>query len=810
LLSNVMKKEFIILDGAMGTMLQKRSKNAGLSMETICFSDEHAVEEVHRMYIESGSDMIYTNTLCANATKLEGTGISPAELISKAVEIARRAAKGTDVLVALDVGAIGDLMEPAGDLTFERAYSMFAEQVIAGEKAGADLIVFETMSDLYEVKAGVLAAKENTSLPVFVTMTFGESKRTFTGCDVRSMACTLQGLGVDAVGINCSLGPKEIYPIAADLSHYTSLPIIIKPNAGLPDPITGEFNVDPDQFADEMIKYAQLGVRFVGGCCGAGPEYIKLLKQRFEKVERPVSQYFPGTRFCTPTNVVELDRVRVVGENINPTGKKPLQDALKSGDMSYVEQLAVAQAEAGADLLDVNVGVPGIDGQTTMANAIKAIQGVTTLPLVIDSTDPKVLESGLRAYNGKPLVNSVTGEAKSIEYVLPLVKKYGAAVIGLTLDENGIPTLAEDRVRIAEKILNACNSYGIAKEDLIIDCLVLTASAQQSSAMETLRAAKMVKEKLGLKTCLGISNISYGLPQREIVNRTYLALALNHGIDMVIINPTCTSMMDTIYAYRLLTGTDQDLMSFLDYMSANYNTGSSLEVKGDKTFRFDEHSNLDNSRSSITSDLCDILQRAVLRGLKEDATQITSELLNSMGATEIIDGCLVPALDNVGKLYETGDIFLPQLLKSADAAGAAFDIIRDSLKGQGTPSASKGKILLATVQGDIHDIGKNIVKAMLENYGYTVIDLGKDVSPDTIVDTAISEDIRLIGLSALMTTTAEFIGKTVERLRESGHECKVMAGGAVLTEEYAKKLGADFYAKDAAESLRIAKDFFGK
>jgi len=809
MLTEMMKKEFIILDGAMGTLLQKRVKKTGQPLETVCFSDERAVEDIHRMYIECGSDMIYTNTLCANAIKLKGTGISPAELISKAVEIARRAVKGTDALVALDIGAIGELMEPAGELTFELAYRLFSEQVKAGEKAGADLIVFETMSDLLEVKAGVLAAKENTSLPVFVTMTFGENKRTYTGCDVRAMACTLQGLGADAIGINCSLGPKEIYPIAADLSRYTSLPIIIKPNAGLPDPISGMFTVGPEEFADEMVKYADLGVRFVGGCCGTGPEYIKLLRQRFGKLKRQASHYVPATRVCTPTNVVELDRVRVIGECINPTGRAPLQDALKSSDMSLVEQLAVDQAEAGADFLDVNVGVPGIDASAAMADAVRAVQAVTTLPLVIDSSDPHVLESGLRIYNGKPIVNSVTGEAKSIETVLPLVKKYGAAVIGLTLDENGIPPLAEDRLRIARKILDACMRYGIPKEDLIIDCLVLTVSTQQNSATETLRAAKMVKDKLGVKTCLGISNISFGMPGREVVNRTYLSLALSHGVDMVIVNPSCASMMDTIYAYRLLTGNDKDMLEYLDHMSERKDQVNILDNITGEVNSADTSSRQDNSKISDISDLFIGLERAVIRGLKDEAAGYASELLNHAEATEIIDRCLVPALDKTGKLYENGDIFLPQLMRSADSAGAAFDIIRDHLKRKGISSRSKGKILLATVQGDIHDIGKNIVKALLENYGYTVIDLGKDVSPDTVVEAAVRENIKLIGLSALMTTTAEYIGKTIQRLREVGHECKVMAGGAVLTEEYARKLGADFYAKDAADGLRIAAEIYG-
>lgn len=797
--ADLLKKEFIFLDGAMGTMLQKYGLKRGQTSESMCFTNEQAVEYIHRCYVESGSDIIYTNTLCANAIKLEGSGVSPAKLIDKAVKIAKRATAGKDTLVALDIGSIGILMEPSGSLIFDRAYELFAEQVVAGENAGADLVVFETMSDLYEVKAAVLAAKENTTLPVFVTMTFDENGRTFTGCDVRAMACTLEGLGADAIGINCSLGPKEVYSIAAELSSRTSLPIIIKPNAGLPDPVTGEFHVGSDEFADEMLRFLELGVQIIGGCCGTDPSYISALKNRFTNVKRKEVKYQPRTCFCSPTKVVSLDKFCIIGECINPTGKVSVQEALISGDMTYIEELASAQTEAGADMLDINVGFPGIDGPSAMVNAIKAVQSVSSLPVSIDSSDPDVLEAALRAYNGKPLVNSVTGETKSLQRILPLIKKYGAAVIGLTLDEDGIPGTAEGRVSIAQKIMNACLEYGIPKENLIIDCLVLTASTEQKSATETLRAVKVVKEQLGLATSLGISNISFGLPRRELLNSTYLTVARNYGLDMAIINPQEPSMMEAVFSYNLLFGSEDDIQKYLDN-TVPQSRASSVTKK--QIFLTRDDSETD------TPDKCAELRLAITRGLVDQASQAAKKLLETIGEVEIIDRCIVPSLDNVGRLYESGEIFLPQMLKSSDAAGAAFDVLRASLKSKGSGSASKGKVLLATVHGDIHDIGKNIVKAMLENYGYHVVDLGKDVAPERIVDTAIDEDIRLIGLSALMTTTAENIGETVDMLRQKGHDCKVMVGGAVLTEDYARKLGADFYGKDASEALRIVKSFF--
>lgn len=784
---DLLKKKFVFLDGAMGTMLQERGIVTAVGSEMACMTHEKTVEEIHRKYIESGSDIIYTNTLCANSYKLRHTGVSASDLIDKAVKIAKRACKGTDTLVALDIGPIGRIMEPAGDLTFSEAYEMFSEQVTAGERAGADLVVFETMSDLYEVKAAVLAAKEKTSLPVIVTMTFGENHRTYTGCDVKAMACMLEGMGVEAVGINCSLGPKEVYPIAKELAQFTPLPLIIKPNAGLPDPLTGSFCVGPDEFAEEMAVFAGLGVQFVGGCCGTSPEYIKNLKSKFDCLERYERKHVPVTRFCSQTKVVSLDKVLIVGERINPTGKPVIRDALLTGDLSSIGSQAVLQAENGADILDVNVGFPGIDEPRVMAEVVRSLQSVTNLPLQIDSSNADAIEAGLRAYCGKAIVNSVNGKADVLDRILPIVKKHGAAVIGLTLDENGIPEKAEDRLAIAEKILNAALRYGISKENVIIDCLVMTISAQQESAAETLKAARLVKEKLGLRTILGISNISFGLPNRELLDHTFLTLALGQGIDMAIVNPNADTIIDAVYAHNAIFGKDEGSAAFLKRY-AGMKTEENIKQSGDPKAA---------------------LEHAVINGLKEEADKAAALLLDKHEETLIIDEVLIPALDKVGKLYETGEVFLPQLLRSAGAAGEAFERIKESIRGKGVRQVSKGKILLATVKGDIHDIGKNIVKVLLENYGFTVYDLGKDVPPERIADTAIRENIGLIGLSALMTTTAENIGLTVEAIRKSGHKCGIMAGGAVLTEEYARRMGADFYARDAREAVRIAKEFFG-
>lgn len=820
LLQDISDNRMIFLDGAMGTMLQNSGLRLGERPEALCITNPDVVEKVHRQYIESGSSIVYANTFGANSHKLEGTGYCTDEIVRAAVTAAKRAASDAsgaekNIYVALDIGPIGELLEPYGTLTFEEAYEIYREMILSGAEAGADLVVFETMTDLYEVKAGVLAAKENCSLPVFVTMTFEASGRTFTGCSVEAMACTLEGLGVDALGINCSLGPDEIFPIAERLADCTSLPLIVKANAGLPDPETGNYDVTPEDFAASMKKYSEIGLKFTGGCCGTTPEYIRALRSVL--ADTPVASRSPQkkSRICTPTSVVTVDGVRVIGERINPTGKKRFRQALIENDMDYIVGQGMEQAEAGADILDVNVGLPEIDEPEMMVRTVKNLQSVLDLPLQLDSSDPEAIEAGLRVYNGKPIVNSVNGEPEVMHRIFPLIRKYGAAVVGLTLDDGGIPAKAEDRFAIAERIVNTALSYGIPKEDVFIDCLTLTVSAQQKEAVETLKAVRMVKERLGVHTVLGVSNISFGLPYRDLINHSFLMLAMGSGLDLPIINPNAESMMNAVMAFNVLDNKDTDSMKYIekfaDYMPpaarniAGSSAGSPLQ---------DSSSSSEPSGSSGTAGSQDhggnLIDHAIDKGLKDQAAKAVEELLKSEDEMTIVNQRLIPALDRVGDRFEKGKIFLPQLLNSAAAASEAFEVIKKKMTSEGTGSGvSKGKIIVATVKGDIHDIGKNIVKVILENYGYHVIDLGRDVPPEDIVRAAKEEDVKLVGLSALMTTTLKSMEDTIAALRASGHNCRIMVGGAVLTPDYAEKIGADFYARDAKESADIAKEVLG-
>ncbi len=797
------EKRIFYLDGAMGTMLQAAGLKLGERPEALCLTDPEVVENVHRLYIESGSDIIYANTFGANAHKLEGTGYTVAEIIPAAIAVAKRAA-GDKAYVALDIGPIGEMLEPYGTLSFESAYDIYKEMIVAGRDAGADLIVFETMTDLYEVRAGVLAAKENCDLPVFVTMSFEKSGRTFTGTCVESMACVLEGLGADAIGINCSLGPDEIYPIAERLAASTDLPLIIKANAGLPDPETGAYNVDAEDFAASMEKFTKLGLRYTGGCCGTDPEYIKSVIAHLSPL--PFEDKIPAekvSRICTPSGVVTIDRVRVIGERINPTGKKRFQQALKEGDIDYILNQGIQQMDAGANILDVNVGLPEIDEPAMMTKVVKNLQSVVDIPLQIDSSDVRAIEAGVRACNGKPIVNSVNGEPEVLERILPIIKKYGAAVVGLTLNSAGIPPTAEERFAIAEYIVNTAISYGIPREDVFIDCLTLTVSAQQAEAAETLKAVRMVRERLGVHTVLGVSNISFGLPYRELINHSFLMLAMGSGLDLPIINPNVESMMNAVMAFNVLNNVDKDSMTYIekfaDYTPPTAGAPSGTNASGGAAA----------ATGSPNGHAPGSIEHAIDKGLKEEAANAVRALLETTDEMTIINERLIPALDSVGERFEKGKIFLPQLLNSAGAANEAFEVIKVRMAKSGGESVSKGKIILATVKGDIHDIGKNIVKVILENYGYTVIDLGRDVDPQIVVDTAIREDVKLIGLSALMTTTLVSMDETIQALRASGHKCKIMVGGAVLTPDYAEKMGADFYARDAKESADIAKKIFG-
>lgn len=778
------ENKFIILDGAMGTQLQAKGLKTGECPELLSITHPEIVEDIHRAYINAGSMIVYTNTFGANSYKLAESGYTVQKVVSASVKVAKNATKGTSALVALDIGPIGKLMEPTGSMSFDEAYNTFKEVVEAGKEA--DLIVFETMTDLAEIKAGVLAVKENSNKPVICTMTFEENMRTFTGCCVSSMAITLEGLGVNAVGVNCSLGPVQLQGVVNELAKWTTLPIIVKPNAGLPDPATGKYNLSPVDFATSIAEnIVPTGALILGGCCGTTPEYIKELTTALSKTEPVKRNNKAVSAVCSATKTVVIDQPRIIGERINPTGKKLFKEALRNNDLDYILTQGIEQVNAGADILDVNVGLPEIDEEKMMVKAVKGLQGVVDVPLQIDSTIPQVLESALRVYSGKPIVNSVNGEEKSLEAVLPLVKKYGASVVGLTLDKDGIPKTAEGRFEIAKKIVERANALGIENKDIYIDCLTLTASAEQEGVTETLNALERVKKELGVKTVLGVSNISFGLPNRELVTSTFLTMALQKGLDLPIINPNVDAMTGAVRAYKLLANIDKNSVEFIK----SYNNAPAK--KQDTT-----------AKAEIS------LSYAIENGLKKEGALVTEKLLETLTPMDIINQQLIPTLDKAGADFETGKIFLPQLIQSATVAQACFDVIKKKLINENSAPVSKGKIVLATVKGDVHDIGKNIVKVLLENYGYTVIDLGKDVEYEEVVKATIENDVKLVGLSALMTTTLKSMEETIALLRKSC-DCKVMVGGAVLTPEYAEKIGADYYSRDAKESVDIAKKVLG-
>ena len=776
------------LDGAMGTQLQAKGLPAGASPELFMMEHGEVIEEVHAAYIDSGSDIIYTNTFGANAKKLSKSQYTVEDIITRAVQLAKSAAKRrAGVRVALDIGPIGEMLEPNGYLPFEEAYELYRQQVVAGEQAGADLVIFETMSDLYEVKAAMLAAKEHTQLPVFVTMSFEADHRTFTGCTTASFALCAEGLGANAIGINCSLGPDQILPIAEELAAMTNLPLIIKANAGLPDPITNTYSIDAAEYARMLLPYTKLPLAYVGGCCGTTPQFIRELKNTLPKaiaVEKQKRR--SGSYACTPTKCLRIQDVHVIGERINPTGNKRMKAALQEHRLDEILAIAMEEVEGGADILDVNVGLPGINEKEMMVEVIKELQSVIDLPLQIDSTDPAVIQAALRVVNGVAIVNSVNGEAAVMERVLPAVKKYGANVVGLTMDEDGIPESAQKRLEIGARIVETAQLYGIAKENVFLDCLTLTVSVQQSGAKETLKALRAIRQQLGVYTVLGVSNISFGLPSRILLNQSFLTMAMQAGLSMPIMNPNQPAMMAAVRSYRVLQGIDADSQEYIriyaqQKQEVNVETGSS-------------HMRIEES---------------IMRGLKEETRQLCTKLLTEKEPLQIVNEHLIPALDAVGVRYEKKEIYLPQLINAATASQCAFEEIRRAVNSSGMESISKGKIILATVKGDVHDIGKNIVKVVLENYGYQVFDLGKDVPIEAVVETAIKEQVRLIGLSALMTTTLKSMEDTIQALHDSGHDCKIMVGGAVVSAEYAKQIHADYYARDAKESADIAKEVLG-
>lgn len=818
-----LKRDFLVLDGGMGTQLQAMGMELGGIPELLNLTNPSMITRIHSGYVAAGADVVYANTFGANRKKMARTGKSVDELIKAAILNARKSGAS---YVALDIGPIGALLEPVGDLSFDEAYDIFKEEIIAGKDC--DLIVIETMTDLYEAKAAVLAAKENSDKPIVVTMSFEESGRTFTGTDAESFAVTMESLGVDAIGLNCSLGPEALAPIVKKIKDACTLPLVFKPNAGLPDPLTGKYDVDPDEFAAAIKELLPYGIRMAGGCCGTTPDYIMKValavddfrKEIAEKGEANVllERKEPESCICSSRKTVYMDMPRVIGERINPTGKKRFQEALKSGDMDYVLNQAIEQAEAGADILDINVGVPGIDEKKTMVEVIKAVQSVVDLPLQIDSSNPEVIEAALRIYNGKPIINSVNGEKASIDAILPLAAKYGAAVVGLTLDKTGIQKTAMARYAIAERIFRVAVKMGIKPKNIFIDCLTMTASTEQDAVMATLEAMQRVRRELGAKTVLGVSNISFGLPFREQVTTTFLTMALCYGLTLPIINPNVESVMGAVRSFRLLAGYDRNSTEYINAYADYIPEAKRYKPDGNEAAkRVTESKNADKGSAGEREERAvksfgeegRALFNAVVKGLKDEGVILTEECLKKGDSLEIVNEVLIPALDYIGSRFETGKLFLPQLILSASVVQAAGECIKKELAKNGDVAANNGKVVLATVKGDIHDIGKNLVKVLLENYGFTVIDLGKDVSPEKVVEAAMDPEVKLVGLSALMTTTLVSMKETIEKLKEAGVCCKTVVGGAVLTPEYAKEINADYYAKDALDTCNIAREVYG-
>lgn len=760
-------------DGGMGSML---NLSAGELPEKLNINEPERVFAVHKGYADAGADFITANTFGANSLKYDNVP----ELVKAAVELAKKTGKK----VALDIGPTGKLLKPMGDLDFERAVELFSEVIESG-KDGADVVIIETMSDSYELKAAVLAAKEHCDLPVIASMIFDENGRLLTGGDMRSACAMLEGLGADAVGINCGLGPKQMIELVKEMRENTSLPILVMPNAGLPESLDGKtvYNVSPQEFAEDMLTIAKQGVSYLGGCCGTTPEHIRAMIELCKKIPDSIPEKKTDTVVSSYSTAVTIgEKPVVIGERINPTGKKLFKEALRNNDIDYVIKEGLSQQEHGAHILDVNVGLPEIDEVKMLSDAVYNLQSVLPLPLQLDSSDPQALERAMRIYNGKPMVNSVNGKQSSMKEIFPLVKKYGGVVVCLCLDENGIPETAQGRIDIAKKIINTAQEYGIDKKDLVVDALTMTISTNKDNAIETLKAVKYIRNELGVGTVLGVSNISFGLPKREAINTAFFTLALENGLSAGIINPLSESMMNAYYSYNALMGYDDNCAEYIESVTL--------------------------SQTAVSSTSSMDLKTAIIKGMKEDAGSCAKELLKDTQPLDIINEYIIPALDVVGDGFEKNKIFLPQLLMSADSAKEAFNVIREYLVLSGQEKKSENKIVIATVEGDIHDIGKNIVKVLLSNYGFDVIDLGKDVKCEKVLEETIKNDCKLVALSALMTTTVTNMEKTIKLVHENT-DAKVLVGGAVLTKSYAKMIDADYYAKDAMESVRIAKSFFG-
>lgn len=768
-------------DGGAGTLLQSWGLKAGEKPESWNLTHPEKIIEMHRQYLQAGAQIIAACTFGANRLKFDNLE----EIITAAVNNAKTACKGFDAFVALDVGSTGKMLEPLGDLPFEEAVDIYSEVVKLGAKAGADLIFIETMNDSHDAKAALLAAKESCELPVFITCVYDERKKLMTGANPKAMIAMLEGLGADAIGINCSLGPRQMLEIVPEFAKYSSVPIIVNPNAGLPRSENGKtvFDVNADEFSDIMCDIVAAGATIIGGCCGTTPEHIKKTVEKTKNLPFKLPEKKQHTLISSYTHAVEIGNVPVIiGERINPTGKKRFKEALRKNDIGYILGEGLAQSKKGVSVLDVNVGLPEIDEPQMMVDVIKALQGVTDLPLQIDTVNPQAMEKAMRIYNGKALINSVSGKEESMNAVFPLVKKYGGTVIAVTLDENGIPSTAEERINIAKKIILRAREYGIEEKDIIVDPLAMAVSSDAESANTTLKSVKMLHD-MGIKTSLGVSNISFGLPARADVNSVFYTMAMQCGLDCAIINPFSDEMMKAWHCFVALTGKDENFTDYIEFA--------------------DSHTSIlpqSTNESEITLDGC------IINGLKEQAGTIAAELLKTISPLEIIDGMIIPALNTVGKGFEEKKVYLPRLLMSAQAAKEAFETIKSAIPSGET---NKGKIIIATVKGDVHDIGKNIVRVLLENYGYDVYDLGKDVAPERILEAVKSSGARLVGLSALMTTTVPAMEETIKLLKKEAPECRIMVGGAVMTEEYASMINADFYGSDAMASVRYAEKILG-
>ncbi len=795
-----MQKHLLYLDGGMGTLLQDAGLKPGEYPENWNITHPEVIQRIQREYFEAGSNVVATNTFGANALKFSHDELSA--IIAAAVQNAKAArdtsASSQEKYIALDIGPCGRLLKPYGDLDFEDAVSLFAEVVRLGAANGVDLIYIETMSDSYETKAALLAAKENCTLPVFVSNAYGEDGKLMTGASPSAMVALAEGMGADAIGANCSLEPKQMHGVVAELLENASIPVLLKPNAGLPQEENGKavYATLPGEFAADMAEYIRRGVRIAGGCCGTSPAYIKKLVGLCSEITPVPLTDKQITCVSSYTHAVKFEaQPLLIGERINPTGKKRFKQALKEHDIDYILQEGIHQQECGVHILDVNVGLPEIDEPSMLKEAVKELQAVINLPLQIDTSDAAAMEAALRVYNGKAMINSVNGKEESMKTIFPLVKKYGGLVVALTLDDNGIPKTAEERVAIAEKILSCAASYGISKKDIIFDTLAMTVSAEPTAAMETLKALRMIKEQLGCHTSLGVSNVSFGLPKRDAINAAFYTCALENGLSAAIMNPYAQDMMKSYYAFRALHRMDENCSDYIEFVSSLPEAAPAAAPAGSTAGSV-------QTENPAAGDYASSLQRAIVKGLKEQAAELTAEMLKNKEALEIIQGEIIPALDIVGKGFEEKKFYLPQLLMSAEAAKASFEKIKEQMSGD--TAANKCPVVIATVHGDIHDIGKNIVRLLLENYGFKVIDLGKDVAPQEILDAVIKHHAPAAGLSALMTTTVPAMQETIQLLKEKAPWCKVVVGGAVLNQEYADRIGADQYAKDAMETIRYA------